>query len=349
MEVMLVGNYGHTNLGDEAIMRGVARLFDDIKVETIIVTDDKDNSRVIHGSNFNFISFRDGICGFWPLDYLREMYRIAKGVQKVDAVAIGGGGLFNDIHPKAFIKYVYYILISVIFSKKVFILGVSVGPLESFFLKKILRYALAKCEFVVFRDFPSREFFCRGYVAPDMALYPFQNKTDLISQSGGSANNLLLVSLVGVRAIKEDSFESHIVDIINEHYISKISCIKIIVMDFDRDLASAEIFKSILVENFPRVEVDVTVSTSISELYEVFQSCRYVIGERLHACILAECFGKEYTVLSYQEKVKNYFFSHGLACQLYKADSDNLPFIFRSEERIGFPEVVGLIKASIGD
>ena len=112
MKIGIFGNYGHSNIGDEAILRGLLDLLrkHDVKVFSDCIS----TSRNIHGENVNFSLSRPAIFGRWYLIPSTIIY-LVKNILSVQKVIIGGGGLFNDININAFLQYIFILIISKLF------------------------------------------------------------------------------------------------------------------------------------------------------------------------------------------------------------------------------------------
>jgi polysaccharide pyruvyl transferase CsaB len=110
VRILVIGYYGHSNLGDEllaeAVKTEISRIFE--------------NASVVLASS----SGEPGTVGRFSPALLAELVRS-------DAVVFGGGGLFNDYTLRSLIYYLSFIPLARILGKKTMIFGCGIGPLEN--------------------------------------------------------------------------------------------------------------------------------------------------------------------------------------------------------------------------
>jgi polysaccharide pyruvyl transferase WcaK-like protein len=323
MRYGVFGNYGHSNIGDEAILRGILSLLDGKEVN--VYSDNLEASKLLHLNNCNFVRLKPAIRGRYYMIPV-VIFFIIKNIIKNDSVIVGGGGLFNDINRTAFFQYIFIIILSRLLCKKVFILGVSIGPLNSKFLKLVLKISGYFCHEIYLRDAKSINFFSqsKAKIIPDLSLgYKFLSDCDIRS-SDTSNDYIVSISVMDITKTNSEHDQTVMIDKISE-FIKKIHStmgnlhVQFIAMDFEKDLEATKG----LIEECHECDIKCTVVpvNNFSTLDLVFVRSNFVIATRLHAAILATLYGVPFMSIAYQEKVKNYFKSHNIEEPLVSVNS----------------------------
>lgn len=309
MNIGIFGNYGHSNIGDEAILRGLLTL---LKGHDITVfSDNISMSRAVHGKRPRFVLSRPVLKGRWyllPVIFLH----LVKNILSVKTVVIGGGGLFNDINRSAFLQYVLLICLSKLFFRKVYILGVSVGPLKNSWMIIALWYVSFLTERVCVRDESSVKFFRIAEVIPDLAM----GAEVFTNHQSDKDSYEVVISAMSIKAsqnnLVQESYREELEALIDYLVVNNTEVsIKLLAMDFERDLDELRSIERFCLAKSLQCEIIPALSFEILE--GAFQSCDLVIATRLHAAILAQLYECPYMSIAYQEKVSNYMTSHGLA------------------------------------
>ncbi|WP_093338896.1 polysaccharide pyruvyl transferase family protein [Salibacterium halotolerans] len=157
MKVGIIGNYGHNNNGDEAILAGLLHQLtvqEGIKKENIVVfSNDPANTKERHGTVSHPLLYKEGSTLKSGLKTIRESRKVMK---HLDLVIIGGGGLLMDMYKRDAPLYSVLGLTAKRAGCRVAIHGVGAGPIRTktgaFFINRLLRAASS----VAVRDEKSR-------------------------------------------------------------------------------------------------------------------------------------------------------------------------------------------------
>ncbi len=141
--VIISGFYGKGNLGDEAILSGLKKIFPEVSNDLIPLTFDIDYTRELHGLN--------GIDRKNPL-------AVINGIKNCSMIISGGGGLFQDWSPLTPFYYGSIFFLGRIFQKRIFAIGQSIGPLLRRTSEFITLASLKQAEAILVRDISSQEF-----------------------------------------------------------------------------------------------------------------------------------------------------------------------------------------------
>ncbi|WP_110112555.1 polysaccharide pyruvyl transferase family protein [Bacillus sp. CGMCC 1.16541] len=142
MNVGIIGNYGHDNNGDEAILSGIlAQLTEElsIKKEQIIVfSNNPENTVNRYGVQSVRLLHKKGSFAKSILATVKESYVTMK---QLDLLIIGGGGLLMDMYKRDAPLYSTLGLLGYFAGCKVVIYGVGAGPITTkpgtFFIKTL--------------------------------------------------------------------------------------------------------------------------------------------------------------------------------------------------------------------
>ncbi|MFH0834609.1 MAG: polysaccharide pyruvyl transferase family protein [Patescibacteria group bacterium] len=149
-KLVLIGNFGAGNFGDELILSGFLRKIgrELPKAKVVVLAAEPKLIRRFHGVDA-LPQLPTGPTSFLKLNWWRSL----RAVRNCDAVIFPGGGLFaDDENPLAVWIWGLPILIARYFWRPVFLLGQSVGPFTESWTRKFTKFCLAKTEWVGVRD-----------------------------------------------------------------------------------------------------------------------------------------------------------------------------------------------------
>ncbi|MBP7056891.1 polysaccharide pyruvyl transferase family protein, partial [Candidatus Gracilibacteria bacterium] len=149
----VLGSYGRSNIGDEAIADGIAKMLHavDPSCELVLFTHDTQAVAAQHPSyQIHQPMIASGLRSFWQQWRSGTWSKSIEILKSADWVIIGGGGIFHDhevgqkgLNP-LFIWWLRTLLLQ-FFKKPILIWSVGVGPIQnqssSFWLKGILKRA----------------------------------------------------------------------------------------------------------------------------------------------------------------------------------------------------------------
>lgn len=145
MKLALVGNYGATNVGDDAIMASILKAHPAHEWTVFSANPESTRERFLVKSSPLFpLGFRSFLkFGF------RKSYRAMKSV---DAVVVGGGGLFQDSRLFACFLWGWQVWWALRLGKPIFVYATGVGPLKTSLGRRITRWAYGHASGVTVRD-----------------------------------------------------------------------------------------------------------------------------------------------------------------------------------------------------
>ena len=310
VKVSILGNYGHNNLGDEAILYGLVSLLDGM-CEMVVFTESIERSKrqKYSSEKVNLLYFREQFAGrIYRLPHI--IFDMFKKILNTDVLIIGGGGLLNSSHPRSTIYYGLVALLSRIARKKTIALGISVGPLDTRYSKVFAWIFFALCNEAYLRDEASFQFvkrlkICDCQLVPDLAL-AYKNNDKIVKYNRIALNVIPYFETdlwFEHNSAKAENYK-HLISNIIDYLLETTDCeIALFSVDTRVDARSVDYFKSQHLEND---RITAFYPTTVDELKDIIASAKIMIGSRLHATVLAEAACTPFLALGYQEKVMNF-------------------------------------------
>ncbi|PCI25647.1 hypothetical protein COB57_00295 [Candidatus Peregrinibacteria bacterium] len=155
-KIVLIGSYGASNIGDEAMLDV---LYTELSKKYFVSVLSGDRNDTVRRHNIESERVRAhlpfGLRSFFSFQWLATV----KTLFQSKKVLFGGGGLFvDDQGIKAILLWSYHVFISKILGNEVIIFANSFHPLQSGVSKKVLSLALSFVEKIIVRDVQSYEY-----------------------------------------------------------------------------------------------------------------------------------------------------------------------------------------------
>lgn len=146
MRIGIIGNYGHDNNGDEAILMGILKqLTEELsipKADIVIFSNNPKNTEQRYGVPSVQLFHKKKHLFLSVITTLKENYLL---MRKLDVLLIGGGGLLMDLYKRDAPLYATLGILGHYAGCKIIIYGVGAGPIRTkigaFFIKLLLKKA----------------------------------------------------------------------------------------------------------------------------------------------------------------------------------------------------------------
>lgn len=149
MHLGIIGNYGATNAGDDAILEAILKKLKGYEI-TVFSANPKETEKRFQVSSAPL--FPLGIRSFFKHGFRRPL----QALKKADAVILGGGGLFQDDRLFACFLWAWQLFWVFFYEKPVFIWATGVGPLKTWIGQKLTRWVYRHTELITVRDVESK-------------------------------------------------------------------------------------------------------------------------------------------------------------------------------------------------
>jgi len=310
-KVIICGNYGATNIGDEAILDGIISLvrlaYPDAEITAL--SSNPEATEKLHGVK-SVLMVPAGLRSFFQGIFQGTFGKTLRTIKDCDAFLLGGGGLFTDEKLKAVIIWYLQGLAARAYKKRLFMIGQSVGPLSTWLGKKLSANTFQRATAVTVRDTKSAGVLHDINVPqPQILADPaFALHTDLIPDM---TREKYVVWTVRPWTLKAggvfDSSEKQYAEcakfidwLYEKHGLKSVLVPFQIHQDHDE-----KVLEEILgmVKNPQSAEV-FSYTENFHELMELFSRATAVVGMRLHSLIFSIMSQTPFLALSYSSKVK---------------------------------------------
>lgn len=332
MKIGIIGNYGHDNNGDEAILQGIInQLVDELSVDSkdiVIFSNNPDNTMRRFGlSSVKLLHKRGNLL----TSMMTTIWHNRKVIQQLDLLIIGGGGLLMDMYKRDAPLYTAHALLGRLTGCKVVIYGVGAGPINTN-LGKFLIKMMLKCSFSIsVRDDRSKELLqsigVKKYiqVISDPALQ-LGKKVDKVASEQIHSIAITAVPYYSSQywpSGDEEKYRHYVMGMAEntDHLIDKLNVkVTFFSTKYPQDVKVTED----IYEHMERKEnVEIMKGNLTPDVLVSFcKNQDIIIGTRLHSLILSVAAKTPIIGIGYHQKVKN--FMRRIKKEEYYVEIDNL-------------------------
>jgi polysaccharide pyruvyl transferase CsaB len=307
MKIVVAGNYGAGNLGDEIILEGLLNSLKNCSPKAKIT--------VLKGDQ----KFPSGLKSLIK-SIFNPKRKTAKTVKACDYFILGGGGLFGSLTFRANIIWGIQAFMAYLYKKPVIMYGQGIGELKGKFRKWLVKYLFQKAKLIAVRDQASKNRLKllgvnkKIYVIPDLAF-------NIPYKPHKKSKKTLILALRQKPNISKEfiiAVSKYLNWIINE----KKWKVKIINFQSQPSKDADEIIHNKIIQNVSnkkQIKIIPTPQNSV-ELFDLYSSSGLILGMRLHSIIAAIKTEKPFIALSYAPKIRDILKESSLEQYMIKAD-----------------------------
>lgn len=324
MKIVIIGNYGAHNVGDELIMKGI---IDFLRVtlkstEISVFSANPEISRQIHhNQGVEFISripcgLRSFFSSFWA------QKNTFQKIKKSELIIFGGGGLFSNLSFKAYLIWLIQIMPAMILRKKFMIFSQSVGPFSNSLQEFIVKFIFRRAKLISVRDRSSAENIRKLDIHKHIFRIPDPVFQLRFSEKFPEPKNKKIIF-----ALRNHPSTFQKIEILARFIKWLLDDQKYSVnfLSFqDRTESDNEIYRAID-KFYPIRNFIIPFSEDIGEINKLYQESTLIIGSRLHAIFLAMVQEKPFISLAYAPKVTDYLKNTRFNKQNIELTAINLP------------------------
>lgn len=321
--ILIIGNYGTGNLGDDAILAGILTDLKAIgyKGKIEITHGGKNSSEDIYAKIKKVPFVAAGIRS--RFNKKRKKQSMA-AIKRADMVIIGGGGLFVDAESrKAPFLWAKQAKACRELNTPYICYGQSIGPLKSIVSRWVTRKVFRNAKAVHVRDKASLKYLKRieTIVGTDPAFSWL-----LMQKTAQKKKKIMLISLRKWNRKTEKTWKPLLKTL--KSYAKKKNLKAVIIAMDVHDEKELESFKA--------TGLTVIKPKSALEAYTAFQTAKIAVTMRLHAGIFALAAHKPLIALSYSQKVASLTETLGVqaAFQLIKTEDISSALLIKSLKKI---------------
>jgi len=322
MKIVIAGNYGAGNIGDEMILKGLLETLTNISpsLEITILSGNPEETKFL----YNIKSEKKVPSGIHSLvsEIFDRKSQTRKTIKECDYFILGGGGLFAGPKKRANIIWGIQALMAYIYKKPVIIYGQSIGEMRSSFEKWIIKKVFEKAKLIVLRDSKSAERIKslgikqEIHIIPDMA-FAIDNQKPTEERK-----EIVLVALRQIDSLVRD-FKVSVAEFIDWLTVEKRFSVKIVNLQ-DGEAGDKIINEGIkkLIEHMENVEYIEKITDQ--KIFELFNEAKIILGMRFHSIIYAIKTLTPFIAISYAPKIKDLLSDMGLKSYMLEVEEVSL-------------------------
>lgn len=318
-KIVICGNYGATNLGDEAILAGLLVLTQSTfpGARAAVMSSSPAQTAKAHGVSTT-LHFPAGARSFFRYFLSPAGWRSLMTVARVDLILLGGGGLFADENPRAvwiwFVQFLWFWLMR----KPVFCVAQSVGPLRRRWARVLTGWVFRRAAAVTVRDTQSadllKELGVKNVQVLADAAYAigYETRSEVPEKTLKPVKKRVVLSLRSWADVRDEKMQSIIAEMVIWLRVEKD--LETVFVPFQTcQTDDRKIYEKIRqylgkhAAGFSMLE-----AANFTEALQIIRDSKYVIGMRLHSVIFAVLTGRPFLGLSYSKKVRDFIATIGL-------------------------------------
>jgi len=317
--IIICGNYGIQNIGDEAILQGILLIVRGAFPQARITVLSSKPTQTSHEYQVKSLPY-------WPAGFRSfftfRWWRNLKSYYKADAILLGGGGLFADEKPQAPFIWTMQVFAAFLLRKPVFCFAQSVGPLQTSSGRKLAKFVFQKAKFVTVRDDESKKLLGELGVGNVHVLADPAFALSYTHPTFEKRGEYIVLTLRPWMKGDQAAIDQELALFIRWVY-TKFG-FKTLFVPFQKlqenDEARYEALRKIIPEDFFELYEG---EHSVQGILKVTAGSQAVVGMRLHSVIFSSITQTPFLALSYSEKVRN--FVKSLDCEQF-LEYENLDF-----------------------
>ena len=330
LKVGIVGNYGHNNNGDEAILAGILNQIKGIDGNCDITIFSNTPSDTIDRYNLKTQKFKYNK-GNTLFSIIYTIGKVYKNLKELDLIIIGGGQLLMDLYSRGPMLYAMYSILGKLAGKTVIYHAVGAGPISTKIGKFFIGLGLKNATSISVRDIQSKELLDKKYGIGDKVIlaadpaFSLENKHNNKEQTNKTIGFTTLPYFNGVYWPGEnmDKYNRYI-GVLQETIQMLLDQTDYNILLFSTaypadTISSTDLYNRINSKNKDRL-INRTDNLHPQQLLETISECDLIIGTRLHSLILAIVGEKPIIGIEYQPKVRNFMERVGLQDSCFKID-----------------------------
>jgi len=287
--ILLVGNYGGTNLGDEMLKQASLQMLASEKTEV----------KTMQPCGGDFEVFASGFRSM--LNFRGQNWQAFLAIKNSSRVVFGGGGLINSDNWRSLVIWGQILAVALILGKQVDLVAQSFSSPPS----TGLRWLLSKCNSVSVRDKLSQEYLSQvglnSKLVSDLALdLDMDSIKNIFEDNKLLEGQLLLSNDYGICNAREYSKLS---DSRCKSIVSMLEQIEVPLVFVPFDKSDIDFYNKYMSNS----QIPMAAASM-----QLFQNAKFAIGMRLHFCLTAMKFGLDVLPLAYASKVLGLFGDLGL-------------------------------------
>jgi polysaccharide pyruvyl transferase CsaB len=294
-KILVVGNFGASNIGDELILQGLVSSIENDFHLAVLSADPKRTAKDYQVESSYFLPF--GIRSLFKGIFYGRLKKTFNLYRQSDYIIIGGGGLFSNESWKAVGIWALHSILGIFMKKKIFMLGQTVEYIKNPILRLITKYCFQKSSLIHCRDEISKinlEKMGLKKVIEVTADFAYLNKFE---EKNDQSSKLIIISLRPWKGLHEKHLLA-ISEFIN--FLQNKGYVPLFIPFQTNNPNDLDLLKNINANL--ETQIESFVSHKPQAVLEKIKSARFLIGMRLHSNIASIISSKPFITISYSDK-----------------------------------------------
>lgn len=330
LKVGIVGNYGHNNNGDEAILAGMLNQLKSIDENCDITIFSNTPSDTIDRYNLKTQKFKYNK-GNTLLSIIYTIGKVYKNLKDLDLVIIGGGQLLMDLYRRGPMLYAMYSILGKLAGKTIIYHAVGAGPISTKIGKFFIGLGLKNATSISVRDIQSKELLEKKYGIGDKVILAADPAFSLEKRHDNKGDTNKTIGFTTLPYFNGVYWPGEDMDKYNSYIGVLQEIIQMLLDQTDYNIilfstaypadtkSSTDLYNRINSKNKDRL-INRIDNLHPNQLLETINECDLIIGTRLHSLILAVVGEKPIIGIEYQAKVRNFMERVGLQDNCFNID-----------------------------
>lgn len=324
----LLGNYGHGNLGDEAILTGfvdaTSRVRPDLLPVLVLSDDPADTAARIEKDKVRAERFRRALGG-----KVGNVFGIAgdvvRSLRRARNIVLAGGGLINDSNPTSLLLYTAVVLLAPLTRTKVHGFAISIGPLDTAMGRILARILVRRLVAVSVRDAESQRMArslgrSDAELVPDAALAMERRLAPRTAVGSGERVWTVAISVVPLgrpgswyesNQVEYQGYLRMMVDLSTKLIRERGARVLLLPINILHDSKAAAEIRDAMTEEV-RPSAEVVEVAGVTDVLKALSEADVLLACRLHSAVMATFERRPFATLAYQNKVAGYTTDLGL-------------------------------------
>ncbi|HAU39873.1 MAG: pyruvyl-transferase [Candidatus Peregrinibacteria bacterium GW2011_GWF2_43_17] len=287
MKILIIGNYGAKNFGDELVLKAILKIFAHGNYNFTALSADPRETEKIHGIRAEYF-FPAGLHSLLKFCFFKTL----KIYKQSNLVIFGGGTLFTDEDKKAIFIWTMQILPAILMKKKIICFRQGIGPIKNPISRFLIKFLFNKFSEISVRDKNSKKILESLGIKKEIKV---ERDPVFELEMPKSHGEKLLIALRKWKGVDE-KFISKLIEFL------KSVKMPINLLVFDKSGGDREIAEQIA----KQIDVEIT-EVDFTNYEKVFAEGKAGIHMRLHANIISFMCGLPCIGFAYESKVENLF------------------------------------------
>ncbi|MDX9971024.1 MAG: polysaccharide pyruvyl transferase family protein [Candidatus Gracilibacteria bacterium] len=293
-KILICGNYGAKNTGDELILLGAKTTLKDFKISVL-----SEHTDEIYGLN-HYPKFPAGIKSFFK--FLFSKKENLEALKNTDYFLLGGGNLFGGPSVKANFIWALQALFAIFYKKNLIMFCQSVGDNTPRIIRYLIKFVFNKADKIYLRDEISKDILQKIGITKE--IHVISDPALCIKSPENQERKNTLVALRQISSIRPNLIKEIAIFLEGKKDIKFVN--------FETGKENDEIFSMSVAEKLSTPSQSIDYTQTPTEILNEFSKANFALCMRLHSIICAIITDTPFIAISYAKKIDSFLSYAGL-------------------------------------